>query len=131
MSTDSLIASVSPFFVVDSLSESLDFYNNRLGFLTDFVIPEDDPFFAIVERGPAKILLKEIAPEIHPVPNHTRHEWARWDALVLTSDPDALFAEFSSHGVHIHDPLTDTDDGLRAFEIQDNNGYVLCFGRPL
>ena len=21
-------------------------------------------------------------------------------------------------------------DGLRAFEVIDNNGYVLCFGRP-
>jgi hypothetical protein len=26
--------------------------------------------------------------------------------------------------------LADTNDGLRAFEITDNNGYVLCFGRP-
>ena len=24
-----------------------------------------------------------------------------------------------------------TSDGLRAFEIEDNNGYVLCFGRPV
>ena len=26
--------------------------------------------------------------------------------------------------------LADTSDGLRAFEIIDNSGYVLCFGRP-
>jgi hypothetical protein len=29
----------------------------------------------------------------------------------------------------MHKPLTDTEDGLRAFEVIDNNGYVL-FGRP-
>jgi hypothetical protein len=27
--------------------------------------------------------------------------------------------------------LANTNDGLRAFEIRDNNGYVLCFGRPI
>jgi hypothetical protein len=27
--------------------------------------------------------------------------------------------------------LADTNDGLRAFEITDNSGYVLCFGRPV
>ena len=30
----------------------------------------------------------------------------------------------------MHKHLKDTEDGLRAFEIIDNNGYVLCFGRP-
>jgi hypothetical protein len=31
----------------------------------------------------------------------------------------------------MHQELINTEDGLRAFEIIDNNGYVLCFGRPL
>jgi hypothetical protein len=31
----------------------------------------------------------------------------------------------------MHRDLADTNDGLRAFEIADNNGYVLCFGHPL
>jgi hypothetical protein len=30
----------------------------------------------------------------------------------------------------MHRPLADTSDGLRAFEIIDNSGYVICFGRP-
>ena len=32
-------------------------------------------------------------------------------------------------GVEFHRPLEDTEDGLRAFEILDGDGYVLCFGR--
>ena len=48
-----------------------------------------------------------------------------------TSDPDALFAEYQAKAVPIHSPLADTGDGLRAFEVLDNNGYVLCFGCPL
>jgi len=27
------------------------------------------------------------------------------------------------------EPLADTDDGLRGFEVQDADGYVLFFGR--
>ena len=29
------------------------------------------------------------------------------------------------------DPLKDTDDGLRGFELKDADGYVFFFGRPL
>jgi len=31
----------------------------------------------------------------------------------------------------MHCELTNTSDDLRAFEITDNSGYVLCFGRPV
>lgn len=122
---------IHPFFIVDDLAASIDFYNQKLGFETDLLIPEDDPFFAIVSRDNVRILLKHIAEDIHPVPNHTRHEWARWDAFILVSDPDALFAEYQSRGLAFHERLADTDDGLRAFELKDHDGYVLCFGKPL
>jgi hypothetical protein len=39
-------------------------------------------------------------------------------------------AEFSSRNVEFSAPLQDTDDGLRGFELEDADGYVLFFGRP-
>ena len=131
MATDLTLAEIAPFFIVKNLAASLDFYNQKLGFKTDLLIPEEDPFFAIVSRDNVRILLKHITEFIHPVPNHTRHEWARWDAFIWVSDPDALFGEYQSRGLKFHEPLTDTDDGLRAFELKDHDGYVLCFGKPL
>ena len=95
------------------------------------LFPEEDPFFGIVSRDNVRILLKHITEYIHPAPNHTRHEWARWDAFILTSDPDALFAEYQSRGLAFHETLADTSDGLRAFELKDYDEYVLCFGKPL
>src|SRR6266542_5742706 len=86
--------------------------------------------FRSVRRDGVMISLKAIAPEIHSQPNHSRHEWARWDAYIHTSDPDSLYSEYVSRAVPIHKHLKDTEDGLRAFEIIENNGYVLCFGRP-
>jgi hypothetical protein len=46
-------------------------------------------------------------------------------------DPDALAAEFSSRDVPFFQPLRNDDDGLRGFAVQDADGYVLFFGRPI
>ena len=131
MAKDSTLERIHPFFIVKSLAASINFYNQKLGFETDLLVPEEDPFFGIVCRDNVRILLKEITPDTLPVPNHTRHEWARWDAFILCADPDTLFAEFQSRGLAFHEPLEDTSDGLRAFELKDHDGYVLCFGKPL
>jgi len=128
-----MLQSIAPFFIVDDLQPSLDFYRNKLGFEITYTgggQGQSKDFFGIVQRDGVMIMLKRITPEIHPQPNHSRHEWARWDAYVHTSDPDALYREFVGKIVPIHRELADTSDGLRAFEVIDNSGYVLCFGRP-
>jgi catechol 2,3-dioxygenase-like lactoylglutathione lyase family enzyme len=127
-----MLNAVTPFFIVDDLPATLDFYGSRLGFAVIHHGGDDrSDFWAFVGRDQIMLMFKAIAPGIHPQPNHTRHPWARWDAYILTSDPDALYQEFVAKDAPIHSELADTNDGLRAFEIIDNNGYVLCFGRPL
>ena len=131
MAKDSTLEEIAPFFIVKNLAASIDFYNQKLGFETDLLIPEEDPFIGIVSRDNVRILLKHITEDIHPLPNPIRHAWAKWDAFIWVSDPDVLFAEFQSRGLAFHETLADTDDGLRAFELKDHDGYVLCFGKPL
>ena len=125
------ISGISPFFVVRHVPTSLAFYRDRLGFEIVFQGPEpDDIFFGIVRRGGAQILLKDIG--VAPQPNHTRDIQkgiARWDAFVHTPDPDALAAELAARNVELFVALADTEDGLRGFEVQDADGYVLFFGR--
>ena len=131
----STLGAIAPFFIINNLRATLEFYTSKLGFTVTYTGGgdgnKDADFFGMVERDRVMIMLKAITPEIHPQPNHTRHEWARWDAYIYTPDPDSLYAEFVEHGVPMHRPLSDTGDGLRAFEITDNNGYVICFGRPI
>lgn len=125
------IGGISPFFIVKDVAAALAFYCGKLGFEVTFQAESDDLFFGIVQRGRAMIMFKDIGVE--PVPNHTRdigHGDARWDAYVYVPDPDELAAEFASRGVEFSEPLKDTDDGLRGFELKDANGYVLFFGRP-
>jgi len=129
-----MLNSVTPFFIVDDLAATLDFYQGRLGFAVLHKGGGDQPaddFWAIVGRDRVMLMFKAISPEVHPQPNHSRHEWAAWDAYIHTSDPDALCAEFVAARVPMHRELANTNDGLRAFEITDNSGYVLCFGRPV
>lgn len=123
------LTSVAPFFIVRDVLPSIEYYRERLGFELEFLGPEGDPYFAIVTRDRVSIFMKAITPEVLPIPNHTRHGWARWDAYVHTPDPDALAAELESRGATFHTPLCDNDDGLRGFEIEDLDGYVLYFGR--
>ena len=127
------ITAIAPFFIVRHVPIAMAFYRDRLGFEITFQGPEpDDIFFGIVERDAAMIMLKAVG--VDPMPNYTRQigqGWARWDAYLHVPDPDALAAEFLSRDVTFSVPLQDTDDGLRGFELQDADGYVLFFGRPM
>jgi catechol 2,3-dioxygenase-like lactoylglutathione lyase family enzyme len=126
------ISGIAPLFIVKNVPAALTFYRDRLGFDITFQGPEpDDLFFGIVQRGAAMIMFKDVGVE--PVPNCTLDIGkgiARWDAYLHVSDPDALASEFSSRNVQFSEPLKDTHDGLRGFELKDADGYVLFFGRP-
>ncbi len=120
---------ISPCFIVSNVDETIAFYCEKLGFEKRLREPDQDPFFAIIGRDGAQILVKSDR-DVAPLPNSKRHRFMRWDAFVYAPDPDALAAEFTDHGAAFSVPLKDTHDGLRGFEICDPDGYVLFFGRP-
>ncbi len=129
--TRPILNGIAPFFIVRNAAAAVAFYRDKLGFVVTYQEPEHDPFFAIVCRDAAMLMLKDVG--VNPVPNSTRDVGmgvARWDAYINVPDPDALAAEFTSGGVMFSVPLKDTSDGLRGFELKDADGYVLFFGRP-
>jgi len=126
--TRPILNGIAPFFIVRDAATAVAFYRDRLGFDVIYQGPENDPFFAIVCRDAAMLMVKAV--EASPAPNPTRDPAARWDAYINVPDPDALAAEFTSRGVMFSVPLKDTSDGLRGFELKDTDGYVLFFGRP-
>ena len=128
------ISAIAPFFIVRNVPIAVAFYRDRLGFEIVFQGPEPDHiFFGIVKRGGATVIVKEVGVE--PVPNYMRDVgkgWPAWDAFLNVPDPDALAAEYSSHGLEFVQPIADNgEDGLRGFSLQDADGYVLYFGRPV
>lgn len=130
------ISEAAPFFIVSNLQSALSFYRDRLGFQVVFEGPPGDPFFGIVRRGGAMIMLKDLGErvdgkevDVEPVPNYGREPAHCLDAHIVVPDPDALAAEFASRGVQFSVPLNDSDDGLRGFVLKDADGHGLFFGR--
>ena len=123
------LASISPFFIVKDLQASIAYYIERMGFQLDFQGPDDDVYYGRVSRDGIGIMLKAILPNVLPRPNHTRHQWARWDASIYTLDPDTLFHEFKQRRVSFVKELSFIDQGLWGFEVTDADGYVLAFYR--
>ncbi|HEX8372401.1 MAG TPA: VOC family protein [Chthoniobacterales bacterium] len=119
------ISSISPFFIVRHAALALAFYRDSLGFEIAFQEPAENPFFGMVSRGGAMLMLKSVG--VAPSPNYRQEPAARWDAYLHVPDPDALAAEFASRNVAFSQPLKDTHDGLRGFEVKDADGYVLFF----
>ena len=127
--TQTTTQAISPFFIVSNVDRTIAFYREKLGFETTFRAPDRNPFFAVIRRDGAQLLVKS-APDVTPLPNLQRHPSMRWDAYVFVPDPDGLAAEFAVRGAGFSAPLEDTGDGLRGFELTDPDGYVLFFGRP-
>ncbi len=121
------LVSIRPFFIVKDLQASIRHYIERFGFKLDFEGPPDDVYYGQVSRDAAAIMLKTITPDVLPVPNHTRHPWARWDAYIYTEDPDTLYEEFRRRGATFVKELSFIDDGLWGFEVSDADGYVIAF----
>jgi catechol 2,3-dioxygenase-like lactoylglutathione lyase family enzyme len=128
--TQAQLGFVAPLFIVRDVLRSIPFYTDRLGFEVVYLGPDDDPYYAMVKRDGVRLMLKAITPEVQPMPNPSRHRWARWDAYIYTPDPDGLAEELAARGVAFHKALHINSDNLRGFEVMDADGYVLYFGRP-
>ena len=63
-------------------------------------------------------------------PNHlVDPERGAWDAYIWVDNADVLLAELKSKkGVKIARDICDQPYGCRDFDIEDCNGYRLCFG---
>lgn len=129
--TTARLGFVAPLFIVHTVLPSIAFYTERLGFELLSVGPDGDAYWAMLKRDGMHLMLKAITDEVQPMPNPSRHPWAKWDAFVYTADPDALASEFASRDVSFREPLGENSDRLRGFEVADADGYVLFFGRPL
>ena len=66
------IGLISPCFIVSDAPRALAFYHDRLGFEITHQEPSEAPFFGIVQRGGAMLMLKDVG--IPAMPNLKRHE---------------------------------------------------------
>jgi len=126
---------IAPQWIVDNLEETVSFYKDILGFETDW----KGSLFAIISKGNATIMLRQLKTQNLKRPNripfsesgwHSKNQEA-WDAYIWMDKVDEFYNIVKERGAKIIKAIQDTDYGNRDFEIEDNNGYVLCFGKML
>lgn len=129
-SGDQKLHCIAPYFIVDDIFQSAEFYRDKLGFHFDRIWGEP-PQFVMVHRDHIIIMLKYIGSSGHCRPNHRVNPDSCWDAYIWVKDADALYEELQSRGVKITREIENTDYGCRDFDVEDNSGYILCFGQDL
>jgi predicted enzyme related to lactoylglutathione lyase len=123
--------SVAPCFIVDDVVSTANFYRDKLGFSYSRFW-NDPPSFCMVSRSGAIIMLTQHDQVGAMRPNRlVDPEGATWDAYLWIDDADGLHAELKSKGVKITRDLCTQPYGCRDFDVEDCNGYRLCFGQPI
>lgn len=123
--------SVAPYFIVDDVVATANYYRDTLGFEFRRFWGEP-PCFTIMTRNGAAIMLKQFEQAGLMRPNSiVDPEGEAWDAYVWIDNADALYAEYGQKGVPVIQPLCNQEYGCREFTIRDCNGYTLGFGQDL
>jgi predicted enzyme related to lactoylglutathione lyase len=123
--------SIAPYFIVDDVVTTANYYRDKLGFRYERFWGEP-PCFCMVHRNGIVIMLSQFEKKGLMRPNHAVDpERGAWDAYIWIDNADALHAEFKSKGVKIVRGICDQPYGCRDFEVDDCNGYRLCFGQNL
>ena len=123
---------VNPYFLVNDVFASAEYYRDVLGFHFHQFWGEP-PSFVMVIRDRVQIMLCQPDSSgaqtiVRPNRSMLSHSF---DAYVYVKDADALHAELAAKGAKLlNEPQTQTHD-CREFEVEDLNGYVLCFGQDL
>jgi predicted enzyme related to lactoylglutathione lyase len=123
--------SIAPYFIADDVVTTANYYRDKLGFQYERFWGEP-PCFCMVYRTGVVIMLAQLEKTGVMRPNRiVDPEGGAWDAYIWIDNADALHAEFLSKGVKIARGICDQPYGCRDFEVDDCNGYRLCFGQNL
>ena len=122
---------IAPYFLVDDVVATANYYRDKLGFGYERFWG-DPPAFCMVWRNGVVIMLSQLEQSGIMRPNHAVDpEGGAWDAYIWVDDADALYSEFKSRSVRIARNICDQVYGCRDFDVEDCNGYRLCFGQNI
>lgn len=128
ISNPPLTWNVAPYFIVDDVVATANFYRDKLGFHFERFWG-DPPRFCMVKRSGIVIMLSQFDNPGAVRPNRLADpNGEAWDAYVWVDNADTLCGEFKANGVKIARDICDQPYGNRDFDIEDCNGYRLCFG---
>ena len=122
---------IVPVLMVKSVDESIKFYNEKLGFKTDMVLPDENGVnaFGGVSLGDSTFMLGLSNPGDD---NSNAGKGVVFMVyLPDTSDIDTVYADVQAKGVAIVEPLKTEYWGDRVFTVHDPDGYVLTISKTV
>lgn len=118
------VTGVVPILLVSDVSASARWFEEKLGFVTDFLYG-DPPFYGSVSRDGVRIHLRFVHNPIFAVAA------AREESLIAASfevsDVQALYGEVVARGAEIAQPLTSQEWGGTDFHVRDADGNAVSF----
>jgi catechol 2,3-dioxygenase-like lactoylglutathione lyase family enzyme len=118
---------VTPVFVVPDVVKAAHYYRDVLGFSYDRFWG-DPPGLVYLRREGVDLMLRRAKSPEQVRPNGA-HEVL--DAYVWTHDVDLLRAELKVKGARLVSECARTAYGTKELEVEDCNGFRLCFAQDL
>lgn len=121
-----MIAAIVPQFFTTNLPSTLTYYNDLLGFETQFTFGEPT-FYAGAIRDDHSLFFR-LVPTAPPQNEH-KYKEEYLDAYIRADDIDALYEEYQSKGVTFFRTIDSMPWGFREFVVKDCDDRLICFGK--
>jgi uncharacterized glyoxalase superfamily protein PhnB len=125
-----VLTSISAQLFVTDIQKSCNFFNDKLGFGTDFTYGEP-PFYAQVSRDNARLALRHMDGPVFVADVRQREDLLSASITVATAaEIEQLFLNYQSKGVQFHQTLKKEPWGARTFIVQDCDDNLILFAGP-
>ena len=121
-----MISTIVPQFFTADLTETLKYYQDKLGFETQFIYGEP-AFYAGAIRDGQSIFFRVVSASLPQNPNKYQEELL--DAYIIVTRIDDLYSEYQSKGVTFAREIGSMPWAFREFVVKDGDGRLLCFGQ--
>lgn len=121
-----MIAAIAPQFFTADLAATLQYYQDKLGFETQFIYGEP-AFYAGAIRDGLSIFFRVV--DSAPPQNAEKYKEEYLDAYIRVERIDDLYAEYQSRGVTFSREIGSMPWAFREFVVKDCDRRLLCFGQ--
>ena len=128
------MGAISPLMAVRSMKQTIEFYNNTLGFEMEMVFPDaENPEYVAFAKDEMHLMFLPVenAGIGDKIGNEEKLGIGVNIYLAIDGSIDEYYAEVKNKGVNIVADIKDEPFGIRDFTIKDINGYQLTFNQRI